>query len=122
MLLVAFLIFAIAVLLGTVLAVLHMREGAAMPPWALGALHGLIALTGLGCLLLALGGPPRGLAQGTASFGATAAALFAVAAMIGAMLLAARRRRQRIPGLLIGLHATFAVSGFVVLAAYVLAG
>ncbi len=68
MLIAAFVILGVAVLLGSVLALLHLREGAAEPPWPLGALHGLLAIGGLGGLILTLGGPPRGLEQGTASF------------------------------------------------------
>ena len=114
----AFVVLAIAVLLGSALAVLHLREHAAAPPWPLGALHGAIALGGLGCLALALRGPVRGLDQGTASFGTMAAALLALAALVG---LAARLRGRRLSGMLIGIHATFAVGGFIILLAYVLA-
>ena len=114
---------AVAVLLGSALAVMHLRtDGAGAPPWRLAALHGLVAVAGLGCLVLALGGPPRGLAQGTAAFGTIAAVLIAAAAVLGGGFLAARLRRRRLPGLLIGIHATLAVSGFVILTVYVLAG
>ena len=121
MLIAAFVILGVAVLLGSVLALLHLREGAAEPPWPLGALHGLLAIGGLGGLILTLGGPPRGLEQGTASFGAIAAVACAAAAA-GAALFTARLRKRRLPAMLIGIHATFAVGGFVVLAAYVFAG
>jgi hypothetical protein len=122
MLIAAFVILGVAVLLGSVLAVLHLREGAAAPSWPLGALHGLLAIGGLGSLVLALGGPPRGLDQGTASFGAIATALLVLAAVAGAGLFTVRLRKRRLPATLIGIHATFAVGGFVVLAAYVFAG
>ena len=121
MLIVAFVILGAAMLLGSVLAVLHTREGAAPPPWRLGALHGLIAIGGLACLGLALRGPPRGLDQGTGSFGMIAAVLVALAAVAGVALLSARFRRRRLSGTLIGVHATLAVSGFVVLIVYVMA-
>ena len=123
MLTAAFVILTVAVALGTVLAVLHLRTNrTATPPWPLGALHGILALTGLGCLALALRGPPRGLEQGTASFGLIAAALFVLAALLGAKLLAARIFGKQIGGGTIAVHATLAVSGFVILAAYVFAG
>jgi len=48
--------------------------------------------------------------------------MLAVAALVGAALLAARLRRGRVPGALIAVHAMIAVSGFVVLAAYYFAG
>jgi hypothetical protein len=122
MLIAAFVILAIAVLVGSGLALLHLREGAATPPWPLAALHGLVAIGGFGALLLALRGPPRGLNQGAGSFGMIAAALLAMAALLGAELVVARLRGRRLSGTLIGVHATLAVSGFVILAAYVLAG
>ena len=122
MLYTAFTVLGIAVLLGSVLAVLHLREGATPPPWPLGALHGLIALAGLGLLGIALRGPPRGLDQGTGSFGAIAAALIALAALVGLAQLAARLRKRRLSGMLIGIHATLAIGGFVILLAYVLVG
>ncbi len=89
MLTAAFIILAIAVALGAVLAVLHLRTNKTAtpplpPPWPLGALHGILALAGLGCLALALRGPPRGVQQGTASFGLIAAVLFVLAALLGA--------------------------------------
>jgi hypothetical protein len=122
MLLAAFIILGIAVLLGTTLAVLHLggRTGAA-PPWPLAAAHGLVGVGGLLCLVLALRGPPRGLDQGVASFGAIGATLIALAALAGGGILVTHRRKGRRAGGLIGVHATLAVSGFVVLAAYLLA-
>ncbi len=127
MLTAAFVILTLAVALGAVLAVLHLRPTrTATPPllpgWPLGALHGSLALTGLACLALALRGPPRGVQQGTASFGLIAAVLFVLAALLGARLLAARIFNKPIGGGTIAIHATLAVSGFVILAAYVFAG
>ncbi len=135
MLIAAFIILGLAVLLGAALAVLHLRMGRAgtpsrrppqpppqPPPWPLATLHGLVAIGGVACLAVALRGPPRGLDQGTASFGIISAALFALAALLGARFLAARVFKKRIGGGLIGIHATLAVSGFVILAAYVFAG
>jgi hypothetical protein len=123
MLTAALAILGIAVLLGSWLAVMHLRtEGAVTPSWRLAAPHGLVALVGLGCLALALRGPPRGLEQGTAAFGMIAAVLIAAAATLGIGFVAARLRKRRLPGLLIGVHATLAVSGFVILIVYALAG
>jgi hypothetical protein len=119
MLLTAFIVLGLAVLFGTALAVLHLRTpSGATAPWQ--AAHGLIGIGGLICLALALRGPPRGLAQGTASFGTIAVVLIALAALAGGGLLAARLRNRRPTGALIGVHAALAVSGFVILAAYLL--
>jgi hypothetical protein len=63
-----------------------------------------------------------GLDYGTASFGMIAAALITMAALVGGGLLAAGVFKRRIAGIMIGVHATLAVSGFVILAAYVLLG
>ena len=123
MLIAAYVVLGTAVLLGSGLAVMHLRsDGAVAPPWTLAALHGLVGVAGLGCLLLALQGPPRGLDSGTATFGTIAAALVAAAALLGAGFLAARLRGRAPSGSLIIGHATLAVSGFVILTAYVLAG
>lgn len=123
MLIAAFVILGAAVLLGSVLAVQHLRtDGTAAPGWKLAALHGLIAIAGLVCLAMTLPGPPRGVAQGTASFGIIAAALIALAALLGVGLVAMQLFKRRPAGMLIGIHATLAVSGFVILAVYVLAG
>jgi hypothetical protein len=121
MLTAAFASLAFAALLGTTLAVFYLRAATTpAAPWPLAALHGLSGLAGLSCLLLALGGAPRGVDQGVSTFGDISAALIALAALAGGGLLAAHVRKQR-RGTLIGLHATLAVSGIVVLAAYLFA-
>jgi len=120
----SFLLLGTAVALGSTLAVLHLRaEGAAAPPRLLSGLHGFLALGGFSCLLLAtLGGPEHGLETGTASFGAIAAVLIALAAVAGSGILILRLLKRRFTGLLIGVHATLAVSGFVFLTAYIFVG
>jgi hypothetical protein len=122
MLTAAFVILAIAVLLGCLLAISYLRTEGAAAPWPLATLHGLVAVMGLFCLALALRGPLRGAEQGTADFGIFAVTLIGTAALIGVLLLVTHLLKRRIPGLLIGIHATLAVSGFAILAAYVFAG
>jgi hypothetical protein len=116
----AFYVLLAAVVLGALLAVLHLAKRAVLPPWPLAGLHALLALGGFGLLLAALQGPPRGANQGTASFGAISAALLVVAAVFGGGLLAARLRRRPPGTTLIGIHAMLAITGFVILMAYVL--
>ncbi len=112
-----------AVLLGSALAVPHLRsQTGAAAAWPLGALHGLLGLGGLGCLVLALRGAPSPPDRANASFAVMSAALLALAALLGAVILAAHLCKRRRTGALIGLHATLAVSGFVILAAYLFAG
>ena len=122
MLTAAFVILGIAVLLGSLLAVLYLRTEGAAAPWPLAALHGLVAIGGLFCLALALRGPLRGVEQGTASFGIIAVTLIGSAALIGVGSLVTHLLKRRLPGILIGVHATLAVGGFAILAAYVLVG
>ena len=120
MLTAGFALLTIAVLIGALLALAYLREGGAPPPLPLGALHGLAGIGGLTLLALTLRGPPRGIANGTGSFGMIAAALIAVAALAGLVQLAMRLRGRRLPGALIGAHATLAIGGFIVLFVYVL--
>jgi len=123
MLIAAFIILGIAVSIGSGLAFQHLcAEGAKPPPWPLALLHALFAIGGLGCLFLALRGPPRGLDQGTGSFGIIAAALIVMAALVGGWMLAARIVNRRPAGILIGVHAMLAVGGFVILIVYVFPG
>lgn len=93
-----------------------LRPGQGM--WWGGLLHGSLGLAGFALLLLGLGGPPRGVEQGAGSFGVVAA-VFVGAALAMGLLIAAGQLRKRQPSILvIGLHATLAVFGLVVLVAY----
>jgi hypothetical protein len=123
MLIIAFYSLACAALLGSALGILHMRSasGAAIP-WPLAALHALLGLGGLGGLILALRGPPRGLAEGTAMFGTISAVLIIAAALLGCGIFLIHCLKARRAGTLMGLHATIAICGIAVLAAYLFAG
>jgi len=66
--------------------------------------------------------PPRGAATGTQSFGLTAAILLLIAAVIGLFSLVLHCRRKRMPGVAIGIHASVAIFGYVILAVYLFAG
>jgi hypothetical protein len=85
-----------------------------------GVLHGLVGAAALVALILTLGGPPRGVAMGIGSFGRIAAWLLGAALMVGLGIVAVRFRRRRVPAFAIGVHATIAISGIVMLAAYTL--
>jgi hypothetical protein len=111
----------IAAALGALLVWLHLRPDAPRPRWELGALHGVLGAGGLATLVLALQGPPRGEAMGVGAFGRIAAVLLAFALAMGLVLLI-RRRRGRLTSGPIGIHATIAISGVVILAAYTLVG
>jgi hypothetical protein len=122
MLLLSFIVLLLAALLGSVLAAMHLRGEKAPPGWLPGALHGLLGAIGFALLLLALRGPPRGEAVGVGAFGRIAAVLLALALVAGLAILVSRLRYRRIPGLVIGIHATIAISGVVILAAYAFVG
>ncbi len=122
MLSLATIVLALAVALGSVLAVLHLGRGGAAAPLWLGSLHGIAALAGLGLLVAALQGPQRGQASGTASFGVIAATALALAALLGLALFTMRLRKPRVPGAIIAVHASMAVAGFVVLVVYAALG
>lgn len=114
--------FTIVVLLGAALAIQIMRRPSHAPSRALAWLHGIAALLSYGALVGALMGAPRGAATGTQSFGVTAAGLLLLAALIGIASLALHLVRRRMPGIAIGIHASVAIFGYVILAVYLLAG
>lgn len=114
--------FGIVVLLGGVLAVQLLRAPTQPPSRILAWLHGVAALVSYGMLIVALRGPARGVATGTQSFGVVAAVLLLLAAFLGIASLAAHWRRRRISGIAIGIHASVAIAGYVILAVYLLAG
>jgi hypothetical protein len=122
MLLLAFALLLTAALLGGVLAALHLRTESAPPGPVFCALHGLVGIAGFVALLLALRGPPRGEAMGVGGFGRTAAVLLAAALIMAGPIVLARLCHRHIPALVNGAHATIAVSGIVILAAYTLVG
>jgi hypothetical protein len=122
MLLASFTLLLTAAALGSVLAALSLRPGLPPPAPMYGVLHGCLGAGGFVALLIALRGPPRGVAMGVGSFGALAAVLLGVALLAGLIMLAVRARVRQVPGLIIGIHATIAISGIVILAAYTLLG
>gem|GEM_PF-1541428 len=111
----AFAILCAAVLIGAGLAVAFLRGPQAKPPHrAIPPVHGALGGAGLGALLVALRhGLPR-TGMGTAGFGVIAAGLLGLAFALGLALGVARRYR-RLPGALVGAHASLAIAGFVVL-------
>jgi hypothetical protein len=120
---IAVLAFTVVVLLGAALAIQIMRRPTHAPSRVLAWLHGIAALLSYGVLVAALlAGPPRGAATGTQSFGLTAAVLLLLAALIGIASLVLHSRRRRMPGIAIGIHASVAIFGYVILAVYLLAG
>jgi hypothetical protein len=122
MLALATLLLGVAVMLGAAAAVPRLGRTERAPPWWLAAAHGTVALAGLALLIFLLPGARRGAATGAQSFGAIAALLLAAAALAGLTMLALHWQKRRVAGPLIGLHATLAVGGFVILVVYLLLG
>ena len=109
--------------LGLGLAVWYLQtEGRRIPHWTLAALHGALALSGLVLLLIVLASPlpPKGEMYGAPVMGRIAAGFLVLALLTGLLPLNARLRRRRLPlpSLVIGMHATMAISGVVILAAF----
>ena len=123
MLLTSFTVLLTAALIGIVLGAMHLAAGRAVRvPWPAWVLHGLLGATGLAILLLGLRGPPRGVAMGVSGFGRFAAVVLVAALLVGLVILSGRLRRRPVSVLTLGLHATLAIGGVVVLAAYVAMG
>jgi hypothetical protein len=118
----AVLSFTIVVLLGGALAIQILRRPTHAPSRLLAWLHGVGALISYGVLIVALMGPSRGAATGTQSFGIVAALLLLLAAVIGIVSLGLHLFRRRMPGIAIGIHASVAIFGYVIVAVYLLAG
>jgi hypothetical protein len=120
MLLTSFFVLLAAAMLGIVLGAVHLGAGRAVSiPWPAWGLHGVLGVAGFAALVLGLRGPPRGVAMGVSGFGRFAAVALVAALLLGAVILSGRLRRRPISVLTLGLHATLAIGGVVVLAAYV---
>lgn len=118
MLLLSAILLTATVLLGLGLLGLYQWMRPAGWFWLPGAAHGLMGVAGFAVLLASLGGPPRGGRLGVGAFGMIAAVLFALALAAAPLVFAARVRRSALSPLAIGLHATLAVAGITILAAY----
>ena len=111
------LLLALAAAIGSWMAIQAMRR-AARPKLAVAILHGLLALGGLAVLIPALGASPRAAAAGAGSFGLVAAIALALAALPGLLLFAQHLKGRKLAGSLVGLHASLAITGFVILLTY----
>ena len=116
----AVIVLTLAVALGSVVALWHMigSEVRRRPPWLVGVVHGILGLGGLGALLLLLQGPRRGDAMGVGDFGTAAAVLFAAAVVAGVTVPLLIRRFPRGAGLTIAVHASLAITGYVLFLAW----
>jgi hypothetical protein len=109
----------ITVVLGTSVALWHLRatDDTTRPPVTLGVVHGCFGAAGLAVLVLVLlRGPARGVSAGAGSFGSTAAILFAVALLLGLTIWL--RRRRPLPVVMMAIHSGIAITGYVLLLAW----
>ena len=121
MLALATIVIGLALVIGAAAAITWLRREGRPPGW-LGGAHGVVAMAGLGLLVVALPGARRGAATGTQSFGIIAAVLLMTAALVGLAMLATHVLKHRVAGALVGIHATLAIAGFVILAVYAALG
>ena len=120
MLSLALALLSLAVLIGVAIGIGFLVDRR-LPSRAIGAVHGLLGASGLCALIFALvSGVGTGDRYGTASFGPAAAILVALAGLAGVGIALLGRRTARSIGLLIGVHASLAVTAYVLLLAYAL--
>ena len=117
----AFLLLLAALVLGAVLAIVQLRGAGPRIPWPAGALHALVGACGTA--LAALAPAQAAAAQaGTRGFRWIAVALLCLALAAGLVILRGRILGRRLGSTLVGVHALLAISGVVVLGAYLALG
>lgn len=97
------------------LALRYLRGGRIPIP---GVVHGLVGAAGFGLLIVALRGPRRSDAMGVGSFGIVALVLFGIALTLGPFIPPLTRRAPRFAGLLLAVHATVAITAYVLFLAW----
>src|SRR5215470_16841034 len=102
MLVVAALLFALAALVGIILAALHLKKKDAPIPLAL--VHGLAAAVGLVLLIIVV------VQMSSAGLAGVALAIFVIAALGGFVLFAMHLMRKKLPPGLIAVHGLLAVA------------
>ena len=103
---------------GSMLAWRHVARRGGASLTIFGAIHASLGIGGLIGLVLALQGPPRGVAMGAGMFGTIAAYLIAPALFVGLIVPFMRRGK----GLMIAVHAGVAITGIVIFLAWAALG
>lgn len=111
-------ILSAALLIGVFMGVRFVGGGPLSAP-AIGAVHGLLGVSGLVVLVVALTHGITGGEYGVAPFGPTAAILGGLAVIAGLGIAFLRRRRTGALGLVVAVHACLAVTAYVLLLTYV---
>ncbi len=122
MLRLSLILLGVAMLFGFWLAALHLRESGKAPPLPVRAAHGVLGAAGLLALLLTFGQPAQGANEGVGTFRLDAAVLLGAALAMGLGILITFRIAPKSAGAVIALHATIAMFGLAILAAYVSLG
>jgi len=105
-------------LFGFVLAALNLRTSDRAPPFLVRLAHGVLGGTGLAALLLTMGEPAHGANHGVGTFRIDAMVLLGTALLMGLGILVTFRVAPKSAGAMIALHATIAMFGLAILAAY----
>ena len=111
-----------AATLGSLLAIVQLQRPVSPPiPWYVGALHGMIGAAGT---ILMLAAPARAAAAvaGAQGFRVIAAVLLVLALMAGLWIFRARVSKRPLSFGVVGVHALLAISGVVLLGAYLATG
>ncbi len=111
-------VIALWVLGGAAAGGLALAMGSTARPARLALLHGAVGFAGFGLLAARLADPARGGRFGVASFPKLAAVLFALTLVFGIVMAGWRARRPPPPVFVLGIHATLALGGILLLAAY----
>jgi hypothetical protein len=112
----AFDVLCVAVALGAGLAI-HFMRGPAVPrpAWPIPLAHGVVGAAGLAVLLAVLQRGPTLTTSGTTGFGPAAALLLGLALALGLSIAYMASRRRRPASVLVAVHASLAIAGFVML-------
>ncbi len=111
-----------AATIGALLAVVQLQRVASPPiPWYVGVVHGMIGASGT---ILMLAAPARAAAAagGAQGFRVIAAVLLVLALMAGLWIFRARVTKRPLSFGVVGVHALLAISGVVLLGAYLATG
>jgi hypothetical protein len=122
MLQIAAIVLGFTAVFGVVLFAVGQRFPSTDRVWLPAAAHGAVGIAGFAGLLFALTGPARGSTTGAANFGLLAAWFVGAGLVLAGYVFVARLARRQVPAVVIGLHATLAVAGVVMLGAYLNAG
>jgi hypothetical protein len=117
---IALLFLLTAAALGGYLSIGYLRG--TPPPaagWMLGLVHGVVGAAGLLELVIGLGGKRDLAAYGVAGFGIGAEGLLGIAILLGLLVIVAQWRGKRLSGVVIGAHASVAITAIVLVAAIV---